>query len=303
MQCHGYLDKFALIGRCLYMEGWATDFDPELYYDGQQLYLQHKTMKRPDLIHHFGESSVDWGFAAVALVPSDKIEHGKFSFRFNAGMRVDNPSSRFSAPEDVAFRSMLTRFRNEVASRGGSMLEIGSRARSGTSYRDWFPPDIEHVGIDITNGPNVDIVCDAHHLSRHVQGPFDFAFSMAVFEHILMPWKVAIEMNKTLKEGALGLIISHAAWPLHEEPWDFFRFSRDSWRGIFNKHTGFEVVEAQYQYPASIVPDYIDDRNFEQMSLGPTFLLSGCLIKRTGESCVEWNAEVGDVYDLSYSHA
>jgi hypothetical protein len=126
---------------------------------------------------------------------------------------------------------------------------------------------------------------------------------MAVFEHLLMPWKVALEMNKVLRQGALGLIISHAAWPLHEEPWDFFRFSKESWRGIFNAHTGFEVVDAQYRYPASIVPDYINDSNFQQMSLGPTYLLSGCIVRRTGPARVEWNAEVADIYDLSYSHA
>lgn len=157
--------------------------------------------------------------------------------------------------------------------------------------------------MDITDGPNVDIVCDAHHLSRHTDRTFDFAFSMAVFEHLLMPWKVALEMNKVLNEGALGLIISHASWPLHEEPWDFFRFSKESWRGIFNKHTGFEVVDAQYQYPASIVPDYINDANFQNMSLGPTYLLSGCIVRRTRHALVEWNAEAAEIYDLSYSHA
>lgn len=303
MDHHGYLNKFAILGRSLYAEGWANDLEPELYYDGARLKIDVQPVSRPDLVGAFGPEAVDWGFILVALIPHEQVDRAKFKLKFSEGLTLEDPSKRFSDPGDVQFQAMTDRFRSEVADRKGSMLEVGSRARSGTSYRSWFPPDIEHLGIDITHGPNVDVVCDAHHLSRHVDQTFDFAFSMAVFEHLLMPWKVAIEMNKVLNEGALGLIISHAAWPLHEEPWDFFRFSKESWRGIFNKHTGFEVVDAQYRYPASIVPDYINDPNFQTMSLGPTYLLSGCLVRRTGTALVEWNAEASDVYDLSYSHA
>lgn len=303
MQYHGYLDRFAIIGRCLYAEGWANAFDPELFYDGAKLKIDVQTVRRPELESMFGPEAVDWGFILVALIPHERIDRTKFTLTFSEGLTLADPASRFSSPGDTHFRAMLERFQAEVAERKGSMIEIGSRARSGASYRSQFHPEVDHLGIDITDGPNVDIVCDAHHLSRHTDRTFDFAFSMAVFEHLLMPWKVAIEMNKVLKEGALGLIISHAAWPLHEEPWDFFRFSKESWRGIFNRHTGFEVVDAQYQHPASIVPDYINDPNFQDMSLGPTYLLSGCLIRRKGPALVEWNAEAGDIYDLSYSHA
>ena len=303
MDYHGYLEKFTILGQCLYAEGWANNLDPKLYYNSAAIDLTYSLKKRPDLIATFGANAIDWGFVLVALLPSEQMDRTKFTFRFNHGLSLDDPSAGFSDPADVHFRTMVDRFRGAVAERKGSMLEIGSRARSGASYRAWFPPEIDHLGIDITDGPNVDVVGDAHHLSRYTDRLFDFAFSMAVFEHILMPWKVALEMNKVLKPGALGLIISHATWPLHEEPWDFFRFSKDSWRGIFNRHTGFEVIEAQYQYPASIVPDYINDPNFQQMSLGPTYLLSGCLVRRTGDALVEWSAEVGEVYDLSYSHA
>ena len=303
MDHHGYLDKFTILGRCLYAEGWANNLQPELYYDGTRLKIDFQIVSRPDLVGTFGADALNWGFILVALLPHEQVDRAKFTLRFSDGLKLDDPAKGFSCPSDTRFHAMIDRFSRQVAERRGSMLEIGSRARSGVSYRSWFPPDVEHLGIDITDGPNVDIVCDAHHLSRHVDHAFDFAFSMAVFEHLLMPWKVALEMNKVLKEGALGLIISHAAWPLHEEPWDFFRFSKESWRGIFNKHTGFEVVDAQYQYPASIVPDYINDPNFQQMSLGLTFLLSGCIVRRTGDALVAWNAEAADIYDLSYSHA
>jgi hypothetical protein len=126
---------------------------------------------------------------------------------------------------------------------------------------------------------------------------------MAVFEHLLMPWKVALEMNKVMTEGGLALIISHGAWPLHEEPWDFFRFSKESWAGIFNAHTGFAVLEANYQHQASIVPHYIHSPDFEAMSAGPAYLLSGCLVRKVSAPQVAWDAEVGEVYNLGYNHS
>ena len=155
-----------------------------------------------------------------------------------------------------------------------SLLEIGSRARSGNVYRGWFPEKLDYVGMDVHAGPNVDVVGDAHHLSRCVNRRFDFMFSMGTFEHILMPWKVALEMNKTLNDGGQALIISHPSWPLHDEPWDFFRFSKDSWHGIFNVHTGFRVVDAQYQFQASIVPIFSNAPHLDNMSTFPTYLLS-----------------------------
>jgi hypothetical protein len=36
---------------------------------------------------------------------------------------------------------------------------------------------------------------------------------MAVFEHLLIPWKVALELNAILNDGALGLICRRCRRP------------------------------------------------------------------------------------------
>ena len=59
-----------------------------------------------------------------------------------------------------------------------------------------------------------------------------------------MPWKVALKINKVLRPGGSLWISSHQTVGLHDSPWDHWRFSRDSWAGIFNENTGFEIVEA-----------------------------------------------------------
>jgi len=297
-QFHGHIDRFSVVRLSLYVEGWASHFEPAIYYDGKPLQLVVTKVERPDLESHFSASARSWGFALCAMLPTVDIDRTKFRFRLNAGMTIDNPGERFTQQIDNAYIAMVDRFRKAVRGPDSRLLEIGSRARSGTVYRDWFPELQHYTGIDIATGPNVDIVCDAHHLSAHVNGPFDFVFSIATFEHLLMPWKVAIEMNTVMRDGGLALIISHPAWPLHEEPWDFFRFSKESWSGLFNAHTGFKMLEAAYQHEALIIPTYINNPHFERMSQGQTYLLSGCLVQKIGPSAVRWDANIS-ILDLA----
>lgn len=182
------------------------------------------------------------------------------------------------------------------------MLEIGSRARSGNIYRGLFPTIGRYVGTDITDGPNVDRIADAHTLSKVMDERFDFAFSASVFEHLIMPWVAAFELNKALNPGALIYIQSHPAWPLHEEPWDFFRFSKDAWSGLFNRLTGFEIVEAGYGIGATIVPRVSASGALHGIEGCPTYLLSACVARKIGDPLVDWSADPSLVYDLNYSH-
>ena len=124
-----------------------------------------------------------------------------------------------------------------------NVLEIGSRARSGISRRNLFPATCHYTGFDILVGENVTVTGDAHALSRVLPPDhFDFVFSVSVWEHLAMPWLVSLELNRVMKTGGLAMINTHQSWPVHEEPWDYFRFSDYSWDALFNAATGFEIV-------------------------------------------------------------
>jgi hypothetical protein len=303
MEYHGYLDRFSIIDRAVVFDGWANEADIGIYYDDTRLNLSLASVQRTDLVPLYGKDAEGWGFAACAMLPTSKIDRTKFRLRLSQGIPSANIDI-FGPRPDEAFTHMVDAFLADVSKKPEpSLLEIGSRARSGNVHRAWFPEKLDYVGMDIYKGPNVDVTGDAHHLSRCVNRKFDFMFSVSTFEHLLMPWKVALEMNKTLNDGGKALIISHPSWPLHEEPWDFFRFSKDSWHGIFNVHTGFRVVDAQYQFPASVVPLYSNSSAVEGLSNQRTFLLSGCFVEKTGPPQVAWEAEASAIYDLNYSHA
>lgn len=294
-------DQFSIMGRVVYITGWAKSFDPELFYDGVNLLLLTNRVKRPDVALVFDDPSAeDWGFACCAMLPTDRIERSKLAFGFRRGEAKFDPARQCAPNEDAQFQAMEDRFIGMVRETEGSLLEIGSRARSGNSYRKWFPNEIDYMGLDVTDGENVDIVGDAHDIPTDRQ--FDHMFSVSVFEHLLMPWKVALEMNRCMKLGGTALIVSHASFPLHDEPWDFWRFSKEAWSGIFNRHTGFEVLDAQYRYPASIVPRYVSDEGFEGLYSAPGFLTSGCLVRKSALPIVTWDAATREITDLNYSH-
>jgi SAM-dependent methyltransferase len=142
-----------------------------------------------------------------------------------------------------------------VTGPGSSVLEIGSRGVSDTTARGFFNSTTRYVGMDIMAGPNVDIVGDAHELSHlFPKESFDGVFSRSVFEHLLMPWKVVLEINAVLKPGGLVYVLTHPTWPAHELPWDFWRFQPNSFWALFNRATGFELVSCTTFEPARLIP-------------------------------------------------
>ena len=87
------------------------------------------------------------------------------------------------------------------------MLELGSRNVTGSNLRTRFL-NADYVGFDFYAGENVDVISDAHKLSTYFTGQdkFDVIFSSAVFEHLHMPWVVALEIQTLLKIGGYVFI-------------------------------------------------------------------------------------------------
>lgn len=205
------------------------------------------------------------------------------------------------APAHDPAHALAAQFQAMLAhSPPGALLEVGSRARSGITRREWAPPGWRYSGFDIVEGPNVDVVGDAHALSRHYEGEqFDAVMAFSVLEHLLMPWKFVLELNKVLKPGALGLFTTHQSWPMHDQPWDFWRFSDTAWTALLNPATGFEVVAARLGEPAYIVAQRCAPATAfaEQPS---AYLASFVLFRKTGPTRLEWPVELADILSTDY---
>ncbi|MDQ6860515.1 MAG: class I SAM-dependent methyltransferase [Verrucomicrobiota bacterium] len=134
-----------------------------------------------------------------------------------------------------------------------SILEIGSRAVSGTTRRHLFPTAERYVGLDIHEGPGVDLIGDAHGLSTIFSpNEFDAVFSVSVFEHLAFPWKAVMEINTVLKPGGLCYLSTHPNWPPHEQPWDFWRFPVAGLHLLFSPPLGFAVIRSAEGIPGKV---------------------------------------------------
>jgi len=179
------------------------------------------------------------------------------------------------------------------------MLDIGGRDRSGLDRSKFFP-DVEVTVLDILEGQNVDVVGDAHELSKYFKKEyFDVIYSFAVFEHLLQPWKVALEMNKVLKKGGIGFIFTHQTIGMHDLPWDYFRFSDSAWDGIFNKYTGFEIIDRSLDFEQYILP-FILRPGKEDAEKSVGFEGSTVLVKKISNSNLSWDVQSSQIVTTNY---
>jgi len=210
----------------------------------------------PDLVSVLGADAAQSRFDEWLTLPPNLLG-ADFSLTFELanGEVLSTGSVHQAATYHDPFHACWSRFLKMLyAMPPGVVLEIGSRARSAITRRE-VSGHHDYVGLDILPGPNVDVVGDAHDLRQLFKRErFIAAFSFSTFEHLVMPWKVAVELNSVLAQGGLVFTQTHQTWPMHEEPWDFWRFSKHSWGALFNPVTGYEVVEASAGDFAEIYP-------------------------------------------------
>jgi SAM-dependent methyltransferase len=157
-----------------------------------------------------------------------------------------------------------------IETRSLRILEIGSRrvpGRDSTTLRDFAHPTSEYVGCDFQTGLDVDIVADAHSLSKTFSmESFDLVLTIATYEHLCRPWVATNEIAKVLKPGGQRYIRTHQTFPLHGHPNDYFRFSAEA-LSLLCEDAGLKIVETAYEYPVSVV-SFMDPRG----SLAPAYI-------------------------------
>lgn len=190
---------------------------------------------------------------------------------------------------------------DEIVGSMRTIIDIGGRARSRLDRSRQFPGKAVTV-FDLLSGENVDVVGDAHELSKYfAPDSFDAAYSVSVFEHLLQPWKVILEINKILRPGGVVLIHTHQTIGMHDMPWDFLRFSADSWDGFFNQKTGFEIIERAARQPSYIVPLVMREGK-EDAEKSAGFEASTVIARKIGpyDPILNWPVAVKDAIHTTY---
>jgi hypothetical protein len=245
------------------------------------------------------------GFCVQALIgESGRTPELRLKLRTQNGRLINVLVLDLCNERKAAFagRAVRRKFSDMVnAGEGTRLLDIGGRARSGVDYSKMFDAAVCTV-LDVLPGENVDVVGDAHEMSKFFPpASFDAIFSTSVFEHLLMPWVVAGEMSKLLRIGGFAFIATHQTLGMHDLPWDFWRFSDTAWDGLFNRLTGFEILDRALENPQYITPHFWSPEQGEHLEAAVGFVGSSVLVRKIAEPQLEWGpvavaSVIGTVY-------
>jgi len=110
----------------------------------------------------------------------------------------------------------------------------------------------ELVQLDINEGRDPDVVGDVCDLHMFEDNGFSAIFVMEVLEHVNKPWVAVTELHRVLKPGAKLVISTPFIVPIHEAPYDFYRFTRHGLEFLLSEFENVEVRERN-SYPESIL--------------------------------------------------
>ena len=125
----------------------------------------------------------------------------------------------------------------------GRLIDIGCGTKP---YKELLAPYVtEHIGVDhvdtFHDKSNIDLFGTAYEIPVDEQS-FDSAICTAVLEHLEEPEQALRECHRVLKRGGVAIYSVPFIWHLHEEPRDFFRYSKYGLKYLFEK-VGFEIME------------------------------------------------------------
>lgn len=301
------IDRFSLFKRVVAVSGWAFGEEAPITHmtlrfpGGRSYPVGAPGLPSPDVAAGHGAKASRCRFDVQVVVDDPDVDLLAADLQFHTAEGAYSAGS-LSQPTLVETTHWLTEeFHGLLGGKpAGRYLEIGSRARSGIVRRSLAPEGWSYTGLDVMAGDNVDVVGDAHRLSKlFPDRRFDAVSAFSVLEHIMMPWKFAIELNRVLNVGAVGLFTTHQCWPIHDAPWDFWRFSDTAWAALLNPKTGFEILHTALGEPAYVVPGRCHAvTNFGDATGG--YLSSAVLFRKTGETVLDWPVELEDITDTAY---
>ena len=125
----------------------------------------------------------------------------------------------------------------------GHLIDIGCGTKP---YERLIAPFVkEHIGLDhqdsLHENSKVNLFAAAYAIPVD-DNSFDSAICTAVLEHLEEPEQALRECFRILKLGGVAIYSVPFIWHLHEEPRDFYRYSKYGLQYLFEK-VGFEIIQ------------------------------------------------------------
>ena len=135
---------------------------------------------------------------------------------------------------------------------GKRVLEIGSRYVNGSvrPLIEKFLNPKEYIGIDIDKGKYVDLVLSAEEVVDYFgKESFDIIICTEVLEHVKNWRKVVNNIKMALKKNGIVYITTRSrGFPLHDYPYDFWRYEIEDFKEIF-KDFDILILESDPEAP------------------------------------------------------
>ncbi|QGN57952.1 bifunctional 2-polyprenyl-6-hydroxyphenol methylase/3-demethylubiquinol 3-O-methyltransferase UbiG [Nostocoides sp. HKS02] len=188
--------------------------------------------------------------------------------------------------------------------KGKRVLEVGAYDVNGSTrpYLKSFAPS-EYIGVDIEDGPGVDIVCNAETLVERF-GPqsFDVVLTTEMLEHVRDWRRVISNLKGVLRPGGVLVITTRSkGFPIHAYPYDFWRYELDDMRTIF---ADFDDVTVSPDAPEAGVfvraikstrtePDLAPIELYSMIRRRRTLDVSNAEVKALKAAWIAWNKVKG----------
>lgn len=135
-----------------------------------------------------------------------------------------------------------------------SLIDIGSWDVNG-SYRRLFERERwTYRGVDLAQGPNVDLVMPSPYRLPLPSHSVDLVISGQAFEHIEFFWLTWLEIARVLKPGGLVFLIAPSRGPEHSFPQDCWRFYPDAYKALAH-YASMDLIEVTTDWEPHVDPD------------------------------------------------
>ena len=135
-------------------------------------------------------------------------------------------------------RTALLSFFDQYITTPSYVLDVGSRDINGNVKRDIKQRGHQYLGLDIVDGPNVDVVAPYAYHFPFPDGHFDVVFSMSAAYCVFDLHKWVAELVRLVKSGGYLCLISSGptkppVGPI-EGVVDYWRLTPAAWERLFD---------------------------------------------------------------------
>lgn len=158
---------------------------------------------------------------------------------YHSDARLKNRVRKYRLPTLSFDHDLATRYLAASTDSAGTVALVLGAGDKGDDYRRWLPAN-DVITSDVHLEFRPDVVLDAHWIP-FADESLGLVVAGQVLEHTIRPWRVAEEIERVVARDGLAQIEVPFVFPLHGEPWDFFRFTVGGLRSMFR---GSRLVRA-----------------------------------------------------------